>query len=520
MANQPISMQRIKQIIRYHHEGMAIKRIVKLTRTSRNTVKQYLNKYRELGLAASEIESLDQYALHQLFSDAPPKELTKKDPRYERLEPLLPGIVKALRRRGMTIEKQWQQYASLEIDHYQRTQFGAYVRQFIGRSKSSMLVEHKAGDKLYVDYTGDKLHLTDTDTGELLPVEVFVGILPCSQLIYVRACYSQCTEDLVDCARRCLEYLGGSPSAIVTDNLKAAVIKSSRYEPRLNQAFESFGDHYSTAVLPTRAYKPKDKALVEGAVNLVYQRIFSELDPLVFISLEDLNKAIAPLLETLNEKPFKGEESRKERFEQLERSMLKALPELAYELHQSRQATVMKNGHVNFSPDKHLYSVPYTYIGKKVRIVYTSEVVTIYHNYEPIAQHSRDYRRLRYTTDKNHLASNHRFMSEWNPDFFISRAATYGASVAQFVEKLMESKAHPEQGYKACQGVLNLAARVGAERIQRACLRAQKYQNYSYWVIEDILTKKLDELDPESETLADEQQTPGHHNIRGNKYYQ
>lgn len=175
----------------------------------------------------------------------------------------------------MTIERQWQQYASLEIDHYQRTQFGAYVRQFIGRSKSSMLVEHKAGDKLYVDYTGDKLHLTDTDTGELLPVEVFVGILPCSQLIYVRACYSQCTEDLVDCACRCLEYLGGSPAAIVTDNLKAAVIKSSRYEPRLNQAFESFGDHYSTAVLPTRAYKPKDKALVEGAVNLVYQRIFT-----------------------------------------------------------------------------------------------------------------------------------------------------------------------------------------------------------------------------------------------------
>ena len=325
---------------------------------------------------------------------------------------------------------------------------------------------------------------------------------------------------LVDCARRCLEYFGGSPAAIVTDNLKAAVIKSSRYEPRLNQAFESFGDHYSTAVLPTRAYKPKDKALVEGAVNLVYQRIFSELDPLVFISLEDLNNAIAPLLETLNEKPFKGEESRKERFEQLERSMLKSLPDLAYELHQSRQATVMKNGHVNFSPDKHLYSVPYTYIGKKVLIVYTSDVVTIYHNYEPIAQHSRDYRRLRYTTDKNHLASNHRFMSEWNPDFFIAKAATYGASVAQFVEKLMESKAHPEQGYKACQGVLNLAARVGAERIQRACLRAQKYQNYSYWVIEDILTKKLDDLDPESETLADEQQTPGHNNIRGNNYYQ
>lgn len=212
----------------------------------------------------------------------------------------------------------------------------------------------------------------------------------------------------------------------------------------MNQAFESFGDHYSTAILPTRAYKPKDKALVEGAVNLVYQRIFSELDPLVFISLDELNKAIVPLLDALNRKSFKGEESRSERFIQMERSLLKPLPELAYELHQSRQATVMKNGHVNFSPDKHLYSVPFTYIGKQVRIVYTSEVVTVYHNYEPIAQHTRDYRRLRYTTDKNHLASNHRFMSEWNPDFFITKAAAYGASVAQYVEKLMDSKAHPE----------------------------------------------------------------------------
>jgi len=520
MANQPISMQRIKQIIRYHHEGMAIKRIVKLTRTSRNTVKQYLNKYKELGLSASEIESLDQYALHQLFSSAPPKELTRKDPRYERLVVLLPDIVKALRRRGMTIDKQWQLYASSEIHHYQRTQFAEYIRQYIGRSKTSMLIEHKAGDKLYVDYTGDKLYLTDTDTGEVEPVEVFVAILPCSQLIYVRACYSQSTEDLVDCTRKSLEYIGGSPAAIVTDNLKAAVIKSSKYEPKLNQAFESFGDHYSTAILPTRAYRPKDKALVEGAVNLVYQRIFSELDQSAYSTLDALNNAIAPLLEALNEKPFKGGESRKERFEQLEQSILKPLPALAYELHQSRQATVMKNGHVHFSPDKHYYSVPYTYIGRKLRLVYTSSQVTIYHNYEPVAQHERDYRKLRYTTDKDHLASNHRFMSEWNPEFFITKAAVYGPEVAHYIDKLMESKAHPEQGYKACLGVLNLAARVGVERIARACLRADKYQNYSYWVIEEILTKRLDDLDLESETPLQEQTTPGHINIRGNKYYQ
>ena len=513
-------MQRIKQIIRYHHEGMAIKRIVKLSRTSRNTVKQYLAKYKEMGLTAQEVWAMDAYSLHQLFSSAPPKELARKDPRFASLEAMLPDIVKSLRRRGMTMDKQWKIYASRETDHYQRTQFGDHVREYIGRSRSSMLIEHKAGDKLYVDYAGDKLQLVDTDSGEVRPVEVFVGILPSSQLIYVRACYTQSTEDLVECTRTCLEYLGGSPAAIVTDNLKASVIKSSKYEPRLNQAFESFGDHYSTAILPTRAYKPKDKALVEGAVNLVYQRIYTELDNQVFTRLQDLNEAIAPLLEELNLASFKGEESRRERFEQEEKALLQPLPEIPYELHQSRSATVLKNGHVNFSVDKHLYSVPYTYIGKKVRMVYTSSTITIYYNYEPIAQHERDYRKLRYTSVKEHLASNYRFMSEWNPQFFIEKGKIFGEEVALYLVKMMDSKKHPEQGYKACLGLLNLASRVGAERIRKACVRAAQYENYSYWVIEDILTKRLDEIDPQTETLNEKQQTPGHNNIRGNQYYQ
>lgn len=512
-------MQRIKQIIRYHHEGMGIKRIVMMSRTSRNTVKQYLSKYKELGLLQSEIEAMDEYSLHRLFSSAPPKELVTKDPRYIRLEALLPDIVKALRRRGMTIHKQWESYAASEVNHYQRSQFGDYVRQYIGRSKSSMLIEHKAGDKLYLDYTGNKLHLLDKDSGELSGVEVFVGILPHSQLIYVRACHTQSTADFIECTRLCLEYIGGSPAAIVTDNLKASVIKSSKYEPRLNQAFESFGEHYSTAILPCRAYKPKDKALVEGAVNLVYQRIFTEIDQGEFTTLEDLNAAIALLLDGLNQASFKGEESRRVRFEQDEKSLLKPLPAIAYELHMSRSATVMKNGHVNFTVDKHLYSVPYTYIGKKVRIVYTSSTVSIYHDYNPIAQHSRDYRKLRYTTNKEHLASNHRFLSEWNPQFFIDKGKAIGEEVAVYLEKIMEGKSHPEQGYKACLGILNLGAKVGAERIRKACLRAHQYQNYSYWAIQDILTKKLDHIDPQTETPSEAQQTPKHQNIRGNGYY-
>lgn len=513
-------MQRIKQIIRYHHEGMAIKQIVKLARTSRNTVKQYLAKFKELGLTIEELDHLDAYSIHQLFSSAPPKELAKKDPRFTRLQELLPSIAKALRKRGMTIEKQWKEYTQQEVNHYQSTQFGDYVREYLGRQKVSMVLEHKLGDKLYLDFAGDKLQLIDKESGELDEVEVFVGILPASNLIYVQCCHTQSTVDMANCTRKCLEYIGGSPAAIVTDNLKAVVIKSSKYEPLLNQAFESFGEHYSTSILPCRAYKPQDKALVESAVNLVYQRIYTELDKHEFFHLEELNQAIAPLLEDLNNASFKGEESRRIRFEQEERQTLKPLPDIPYDLQHSISATVMKNGHVNFSADKHQYSVPYTFIGKKVKLVYNSDYVAIYYNHEPIARHERDYRKNRYSTDKEHLASTHRFMSEWNPEFFIAQGKAISDEVAYYLEKLMESKSHPEQGFKACLGVLNLGAKVGAERITKACKRAHNYQSYSYWTIEDILTKKLDEIDPETEQLEENRHTPEHRNIRGSKYYE
>jgi len=512
-------MQRIKQIIRYHIDGLGTKRIVTLTRASKNTVKQYVRRFHELSVTWEELNVLKEHEVHRLFSTSLPKELAKQDPRFERLQELLPGIVKALRKRGMTIDLQWERYKSSQADHYQRTQFGQYLRDYRKISNGTMHVEHKAGDKLFVDYTGDKLSIVDTDTGVVTAVEVFVGILGCSQLTFVFACRSQSTEDFINCTRECLEYIGGAPEAIVTDNLKAAVIKSSKYEPRLNQAFESFSEHYSTAVLPARAYKPKDKALVEGAVKLIYQRIFIPLADQQFTSIKQLNEAILVLCDEYNLAPFKGQESRRERFEEDERQTLKSLPDLPYEMRHSKTATVMKNGHVSLSIDKHFYSVPHTYIGKKVKVLYTSDLVEVYYKYELIALHERNYRKNRYTTLEEHLASKHKFMSEWNPDFFVNRGKALSETIGQYLEKVMESKAYPEQGFKACNGILNLSYKVGALRLTKACLRASEYGTYNYGVIQDILTRRLDQIDPATEKLPEGKHTPEHDNIRGNKHY-
>jgi transposase len=518
MANKPISMSKIKQIIRCYCQGIGSKKTHQITGVSRNVIKLYVRKFQTLRLTLEEIEGYDDLALQQLFF--PPKEATVPDEdRLTRLQALLPAISKSLRRKGMTLELQWQWYRQNDPNPYGRTQFYNYLAEYQRRNGFTMHLEHKAGEKLFVDYCGDKLSVVDEQSGEVKSVEVFVSILGCSQLTYVEAVWSQKKEDFITCCQHAFEYYGGVPAAVVPDNLKAAVTKSSKYEPILNETFETFAEHYSTVILPARSYKPKDKALVENAVKLVYQRIYTTVREQVFTSLEALNTAIWVALEKHNQAPLKGGDSRRTLFEQEEKIALHALPALPYELRKVRENRVMKNGHVALHEDRHYYSVPYEYIGKRVRLVYHSSQVDIYFQFTLLARHVRNYRRNRYTTNPEHLASKHRFLSEWTPEFFYSKAREIAPEVAQFVEKLMEAKAHPEQGYKACSGVLNLARRVGKERITIACRRALEYNAITYYILEDILRKGLDQLTPE-ELSQQQPTTPIHANLRGKQYYE
>jgi transposase len=342
-------------------------------------------------------------------------------------------------------------------------------------------------------------------------------VLGASQLTYVEATLSQSKEDFINCCEHALAYYGGVPMAIVPDNLKSAVTKSDRYEPTLNQAFENFALHYSTSILPARVYKPKDKSLVEGGVKIAYQRIYSVLDDKVFHTLEDLNEAIKEIVELhnntkLTNRPY----SRRVLFEEIERQTLHPLPTCTYEFKRQQHATIAINGYVCLKEDKHYYTVPYQYIGKKVKLLYTSTQVEIFYNYASLTIHKRDRKQYGYTTNIEHLASTHKYLTEWNPERFIKWAGSIDESVKEFIIRLMESKSHPEQSYKACQGVLGYERKVGRERLINACKRAIEYENYSYHSIKTILENKYDQL-TYTELSMD---IPQHENIRGENYYQ
>lgn len=417
MANKPIIMSKLKQIFHLRSQGYGTRKISAIAGVSRNVVKQYLLRFNELNQTFADVLAMEESTLQELFQPGKHEQIAQPE-RHMRLQSMLPELSKMLRRRGMTIEKVYRHYQSSEQDAYGKTQFFMYMSAYRNRTTGTMHVEHKAGDKLFVDFTGDKLQLVDPDTGEVKEVEVFVAVLGCSQLTYVEATMDQSLYGFIDCCRNALHYFGGVPALIVPDNLKAAITKSSNYEAIINEVFGSFAEHYNTNVLPARPYKPKDKSLVEGAVKLTYKEIFTLMDDQIFHELDQLNNAILKALEDYNNAPLNKAESRRELFENEEKEALRSLPLLEYTPCEIKEYKVMKHGHVMLHKDRHQYSVPYQMIGKRVKMLYNSLRVKIYYKDRLIAEHERNYGKNKFSTILDHLASNHKFMTEWNPEYW------------------------------------------------------------------------------------------------------
>ncbi|MEN8226372.1 MAG: IS21 family transposase [Bacteroidota bacterium] len=507
-------MKKVRLIIRMYTEGVSKKTISEKSGCSRNTVKKYIRQFIALGMTFEELNKLNNTSLEALFK----VEGAVSNPKLEILRSYFPEMEKALKRKGVTREHLWQKYISKHPDGYRVSQFKEHYNRWRKQSAGVMHIEHKAGDKMQVDYAGNRLEIVDMDTGELRPVEVFVAILGASQLTYVDASFSQKKEDFIQSCENALHYFGGVPQAIITDNLKSAVIKSDKYEPTLNEAFRDFTLHYGLSALPAGPYKPRHKALVEGMVKIIYRVIYPEIRKQTYTNITDLNRDILTELDKLNNQLLKGRPySRRMLFEETERKTLQPLPLHVFEIRHKKVATVMKNNHVSLSVDKHYYSVPYEYIGKKVKLFYNQVDVEIYYQYEKIASHIRDPRPFRYTTESEHLATSHRYITDWTPEGFIERAEKVGTSTRVYITKVLEKPQHAEQAYRTCQGILSLAKRVGNERLNNACVRADFFGEYSYKVIKTIIERKLDYTDLSKD---DEIKTlPLHNNIRGKKYY-
>ena len=509
-------MIKIRQILRLQSQGLSKLQIAAQTGIARNTLKKYIKEFTSSGLSFEEINELSDKELEDLFVKPEDRPLNE---RLQILFSLFPAIEKELKRKGVTRQLLWKEYKTNHSDGVGLSQFKHYFSQWKAQVNPTMHMEHKAGDKLYVDFAGDKLEIINEQTGELKPVEVFVAILGASQLTYVEAVMTQQKEDFIFACENALHYCGGVPAAIVPDNLKSAVSKSSKYEPTLNETFADFAEHYGTTILPARAYRPRDKALVENAVRIIYTRIYVKVKRQQYLTLQDLNAAILTALEEHNNAPLRGRNySRRQQFDEVERNVLMPLPQLRYELKKHQYATVAKNGHVGLSADKHYYSVPYRFIGKKVKLLYSRSNVEIFYNYERIALHERTKSAYRYTTEKDHMASTHRFVSEWTPERFTSWAAGIHEDVRLYVLKVLDRKQHPEQAYKSCMGILGFAKNVGNDRLIKACQRALGYGAYNYKTIQKILERELDLRDAPDET--DQLKMPFHDNIRGENYYQ
>lgn len=514
MANKPISMSKVRQIIKLYTQQMGKKKIGERLGMSKHTVKQYTDFFRALKTPKEELFKLSDFELNKLFH--PPKETLIND-KIKQLYDFFPIMSIQLRRRGMTVARQFLEYKILHPQSYGETSFYKHYNQWRKKLNPVMHIEHKVGDKMYVDYAGATLPYVDTNTGEIRNAQVFVAILGWSQYAYVEAMHSQTIDEFIAACENALRYFNGVPLALVPDNLKSAVNKASSYEPTVNENFKAFADHYGVAILPARSRKPQDKAHVENMVKLSYQKIYANLPEKDLAPLPELNKQIWQHLVTLNDALLTGKERSRTDQWLMELSSLQPLPPTWYEMRKIKQVTVMKNGHVYLTEDQHYYSVPYELIGKKLKMQYSRSEVNMYLHYELIVTHKRLRSPHNYTTVTEHMPAQHRYVMEWNPSFFMAKAKEIDPIVEYYISQVLARKQHPEQGYKSCMGILSFAKRLGEARLIRACKRAHEIGYYNYKIIEDILKQNLDKYDDDD---MEPSKMPAHDNIRGGNYYE
>jgi len=518
MAKPRTNIMEIRQLIQLKIKGVSNRQCAKLLQINRNTINEYVRCLLSIEEGLKALLKFSDAQLRDLFPQAD----TKDGPRYKALLAFLPSVHEERLQPGFTFLNRWRAYKNCHPSGYGYTQFMCHYHRLYGQVKSSMRLEHKAGERIYVDYAGKKVFIVDRATGEQQAVELFVAILPSSQYTYVEATKSQKREDFIASMNRCLSFFGGVTKAIVSDNLKSAVTKSSKYEPIINKTFKDFGLHYNTVIHPTRPYKPQDKALVEGAVRLVYQRILFNLRNMTFFSIGELNKEIHKWLDIHNRTNFQHRDcSRFDLFNRHEKQFLSALPNEDYEIKNYNRAKVQKNGHVFFSPDKHYYSVPHVHIGKETEIQSTRDTIEVYFQSKRIAIHKRNLRSGGYTTRKDHTSSEHQYYSNWSEDFFVQRAEQIGPFCTTYISQLIKSKQFPEQAYKQAQGILLLKRQYENSRIEDACRLASLVEKFSYRSLTSILKNGSDKHCPTLFGLEQNHQShiPQHDNIRGPNQY-
>ncbi len=508
-------MRQIKEVLRLKLEcGLSHSQIASALNLSAGVISKYTRLAGHAGLDWAGLAGMSEAQIQARL--LPPRGAI---PASSRIEPDYPRIHQELRRKGVTLQLLWEEYVEAHGAGatYRYSAFCQHYAEFRAGLKRSMRQTHRAGEKLFADYAGHTLPIIDAITGEIAQANIFVAVLGASNYTFACATARQGMADWLGAFSQALGFIGGVPALIVPDNPRALVSKADRYEPVLNASVVDFAQHHGCAVLPARPYKPQDKAKVEVAVQIVERWILARLRHRRFFSLAEINTAIALLVEELNTRAFKKLPGcRREAFERIDRPALNALPGTPYEFAQFKHCRVNIDYHVEI--DGHYYSVPHTLARQRVQARISGHTVEILFEGKRLASHPRSHRRATHTTVPEHMPASHRAHLQWTPGKLIHWAARIGPQAERLVKYLLSSKTHPEQGYRACLGLLALARTYGEARLEAGCLRALHIGSPTRASVASILKAGLDQHAPPAHAQT-ELPLPAHENIRGPGYY-
>lgn len=512
MPRERLSMRKIKELLRLKFEsGLSIRQISTSLRMGVGSVHEYLARVRVAGLSWPLPEGLTEEQLEaRLF---PPPITRSADarplPDWKQLDT-------QLKRKGVTLRLLWEEYRSASPDGLGYSQFCKNFSDFKGTLNPRMRQNHKAGEKLFVDYAGLTVPLIDRTTGEIHKVQIFVATLGASSYTFAEATLTQSVPDWIGSHNRAFAFFGGVPELLVCDNLKSGVTTPCRYEPDIQRTYEEMATHYGTAILPARVVKPRDKAKVEAGVQSVEERILAPLRNRQFFSLAEINQALVPLMAQLNGRQMQGRDySRADLFAQLDQPALKPLPARPYEIGLWSRARVHIDYHI--AVDDRFYSVPYTLLKQEVEVRRSGAIVEIFHKGERIASHTVVTPKYGHSTQNAHMPESHKQYAGWTPERLLAWMVNTGPCTREVGETILAGHAHPQQGFRSCLGLIRLSNSYGAERTEAACRKALAMHAANYKVVKTILANNVDKQ-PDKPIEAAVPPVE-HQNIRGADYY-
>jgi transposase len=506
-------MRKLKEVLRLHSLGLSQHQIARSCSISQSTVHEYVSAAQAAGLKWPLPEDWDDQQIEKaLFPQRPALAVWRKHP-----EPDWTKIHQDLQtHKDLTLQLVWQEGRESDPEGYGYSRFCELYRRWLKKLDLVLRQEHRAGEKMFVDYAGATIPIHDPKTGEIQPAAVFVAVLGASSYTFAEATSGQDLRNWIGSHMRAFEFFGGTVEVVVPDNLKSAVTHPSYYEPDLNPTYRDLGEHYGVAIIPARPYRARDKAKAEVGVQVVQRWIVAALRKHKFFSLAEVNQAVAELLMHLNQRPFrKREGSRASLFAQLDRPALKPLPATRYQFGEWQIAGVNIDYHIEV--ERHFYSVPYALVHQEMDVHLTADTVEVFHRGVRVASHARSWEPAKATSLTEHMPKAHQKYLGRTPSRLIEEAQQIGPITGQLAEAILAAKRHPEMGYRSCLGILRLAKTYPAERMEAAARRCLRARAFNFQSMDSILKNQLDRLplpgDPPIQPAVE------HDNIRGADYF-